>query len=58
MGNNSERIERAQPQRAVGVRGHGGEVAAGSVDYSAAIVRRCGEGLSDKARSMALSAVL
>jgi hypothetical protein len=32
MGYKSHGIEWAQPQRTIGVRGHGGEVAAGSVD--------------------------
>jgi hypothetical protein len=32
MGYKSHRIEWAQPQRSVGVRGHSGEVTAGSVD--------------------------
>ena len=39
MGYKSQRIEWAQPQRSVGVRGHGGEVAAGSVNYRAPVVR-------------------
>jgi hypothetical protein len=56
MGYKSNGIEWAQPQRAIGVRSHGGEVAAGSVDYRAPIA--ADEGLSDKARSMTLVAVL